>query len=78
MRWIRSLGFGSGCDCPAAQVDADSEPHRVHDLHRSRQMLRGAIDMLMQVDEALLRPPLIGLGIQLERSRSSPKRTRDC
>ena len=44
----------------AAQVDLDAYPDPIHDAHRPRQMVRAAVNVLVQVDDAMLSAPLAG------------------
>ena len=45
----------------AAQVHRHAHAHAIHDTHRAREMLRGAIQVLMQINDAMLRAPVLGL-----------------
>src|SRR5206468_3087977 len=46
-------------DHAAAEIDSDSQSHRVHDAHRASEMFLRVINMLMQVDDAMFGAPRV-------------------
>ena len=66
---VLELGFSPvcpACDCAAAQIDADAEADCIHDLDGACEMLRRVIDVLMEVDCAMLGAPLVCLRVELK------------
>ena len=47
-------------DCPAAQIDPEADAGGIHDFYRARQVLGGAVDVLVEVNGPVLAPPLLG------------------
>jgi len=50
---------------PAAQVNTEPDARPVHDPHRASQVIGRAIDVLMQVNDAVLRSPLGGSSLNV-------------
>ena len=58
---LRGSVVGAPGNGTAAEVDHQAQSDGVHYFHRERQVLRGAIDVLVQIDGAVFRPPEAGL-----------------
>jgi hypothetical protein len=61
LEFRRSAVFAR-CDRAAAKIHSNSDPHRVQDSDGPRQVLSGAIDVLVQIDNAMVPSPFIGPG----------------
>lgn len=63
---LRGAAVSTTSDRIPAQVYGKADPDCVHYLYRSGQVLRGEIDVLMQINEAVFRAP--GVRIRVQRA----------
>ena len=51
----------AGGNRAGGQIDADANAGGIHDLNGARQVLRGGANVLVEVNDAVFRAPLVGL-----------------
>jgi len=49
------------CHGSSAQIHRNADADGIHQTHRSREMLRCAVDMLVQIDDPVFKAPSLGL-----------------